>query len=284
MIHKPRHLVTAASIPNQVFHSQNLNEETSHKRNSKSPKSFYTKVYEKLNTAMSRERFLAFACHIMETNEEDLALELMRSCGLWIEIDDREIVRFSDQNFNDCEFCFVDIETTGSKPDFSSVIEIGAIKVKDQKIIDSFESLVYAKEVPQEIVELTGIRADMLAGAPNEKDVLKAFRAFLGNSVFVAHNVVFDYRFISDKLEGYEEFGLLNPRICSVELAQKTITSPRYSLSYLNEFLGIHAPASHRAYCDAYVCKKVFDIACLALPKNITSLREVIEFTRGKKL
>ncbi len=279
MIHKPKYLVTRL----KPIHQEAPPPLPSPKP--KAEKSFYTKVYEKLNQPINKSRFLAFACHIMGVDKEDLALEMMRSCGLWVDIQGEDILCLSTQRgFSDCEFCFVDIETTGSKPNVANIIEIGAIKVKNNEIIDRFESLVYAKEVPEEITDLTGISAEMLSDAPSEKKVLKDFRAFLGDSVFVAHNVAFDYGFISARLESHGDFGLLNPRICSVEFAQKTILSPRYSLAFLNEFLGINAPVSHRAYHDAYACKEVFNIASLMLPKDVVSLQDVIEFTRGKKL
>ncbi len=276
MIHKPKHLITRLKNTQAILPPS---------PKPKVEKSLYTKVYEKLSQPMNKNRFLPFACHIMGVDEGDLALEMMRSCGLWIEVEGEDILFLGKQtNFNDCEFCFVDIETTGSRPNTASIIEIGAIKVKNNEVIDRFETLVYSKEVPEEITDLTGISSEMLVDAPSERKVLQDFRSFLGNCVFVAHNVVFDYGFISARLEYYGDFGLLNPRICSVEFAQKTILSPRYSLAFLNEFLGINAPASHRAYYDAYVCKEVFSIASLMLPNDAISLQDVIEFTRGKKL
>ena len=87
------------------------------------------------------------------------------------------------------EFVIVDIETNGSKPYNSQVIEIGAIKSRGGRIIDRFESFIYAKEIPEYITKLTGIEAKDLKQAPSQKEVLLRFKEFLGDAVFVAHNV-----------------------------------------------------------------------------------------------
>ncbi len=258
----------------------------SHAEASPPPPSLYARVYKKFQApALPLYRFIPFACSLMNQPQEDLALEMLRACGLWFDIVDKNVelgTKFVD--LKDCEFCFVDIESTGSRPQEAQIIEIAAIKLKNAQVIQKFESLVYAKQIPQEIQKLTGLRPQTLCSAPSEREVLAQFREFLGRSVFVAHNVNFDYNFISARLEEYGGFGLLNPRICSVELAQKTILSARYSLAHLNRFLGINIPESHRAYCDTYVCMQIFKIACLMLPARVQSLQDLIEFSRGKKL
>ena len=79
---------------------------------------------------------------------------------------------------------------------------------------------------------------------------MEQFKVFLGQSVFVAHNARFDYGFISATLEalGYGE--LLNRRLCTIDLARRTIASPKYGLGTLKEILGINN-AHHRALNDA---------------------------------
>ena len=277
MIRKPLHLI-------KILQNRGSHQNVSKSVKNFSKQSLYHKIYKKLQSGCKRQDFLAFCEEILEVNEKELILELLRGCGLWIVEDSKNVSLDLSLHYQECEYCFVDIETTGSKPIESSVIEIGAIKYFRGKIIDRFETLVYANKIPEEITQLTGIDTKMLQNSPSEKYALLELRKFLGNSVFVAHNVAFDYNFISSRLEKYGDYGLLNPRICSVELAQKSILSPRYSLSFLNEFLGVNAPASHRAYADAFVCMRVFEIALLNLPKEVYSLKDLIVFSRGKRL
>lgn len=246
----------------------------------------YNKIYAKFQKPhLKNEKFLPFIRDIFEVDDSNLALELLQGCGFWLMQKD-EFFELGTlyKEINDSVFCFVDIETIGSKPQDSKIIEIGAIKYHKGKIIDRFETLVYAEFVPEHIVELTGITTQMLEDAPMEHKILKAFREFLGDSIFVAHNVLFDYTFISEKLEIYGDFPLLNPRLCTIDLARKSILSLRYSLGYLNHFLGINIKEQHRALSDAYMSLEVFKIALLSLPHNVKNVQELIEFSRGKKL
>jgi len=182
-------------------------------------------------------------------------------------------------------FTVVDIETSGSKPDRAQVIEIGAIKFCGDEVIDRFESFIYAEEVPEYITKLTGIEASDLESAPSQAEVLRRFKEFLGDSVFVAHNVNFDYNFISHKLMECGLGELANRRLCSIDLARRTIESERYGLEYLNENLGIRTAVSHRAYADALTAYEVMRRALAHVPKEIKTTEELIDFSKkGKKL
>lgn len=183
----------------------------------------------------------------------------------------------------DSILCFVDIEATGTKNvESGQIIEIGALKVKNNEIIDTFESFIYSPFVPEEIIELTGITSCMLENAPKIQQVLKDFRIFLGDSVFVAHNVGFDYNFISDSLKYYKMPALLNARFCTLDLSRRVIPSCRHSLSFLNEMLGINNTTSHRALADAITSYEIYKICTLSLPRSIESTKDLIDFSKGK--
>ncbi|MRI58093.1 MAG: DNA polymerase III subunit epsilon [Epsilonproteobacteria bacterium] len=181
------------------------------------------------------------------------------------------------------EYVVVDIETSGSKPEHSQVIELGAIKFRGDRIVDRFESFIYADEVPEYITKLTGIEQKHLDDAPSQKDVLRRFKEFLGDAVFVAHNVNFDYNFISSKLEQLGLGRLANRKICSIDLARKTIESERYGLEFLNEALGINTAVSHRAYADALTAYKIMQMALARVPKEIKSTEDLIAFSKRAK-
>ncbi len=175
-------------------------------------------------------------------------------------------------------FCIVDIETTASDVENGQIIELGAVLIQNSKEIDRFESLVYAPEVPEPIVELTGINADKLEHAPSLRSVLEKFRLFLKDYVFVAHNVGFDYKFISDSFMQCGYGPMLNRRLCTIDLAKKTIKSERYGLEYLREFLELEKGELHRAFWDAYNASEIFCKSLQNLPDDIFTAEELIAF------
>lgn len=246
----------------------------------------YDQLYARLkNSPMPKEDFLNHISNIAGLyGNVDEELEMLKSCGFPIIQENENIfLNTTKTKIEDQVFCFVDIETTGSKPKEYSIIEVGALKYQNGKIIDKFESFVCVEEIPEKITELTGISLSNVSDSPCLADVLRSFRIFLSDCVFVAHNVNFDYGFISYHMDAIGLGGLLNPKLCTIDLARKTILSPRYSLPFLNEFLGINTPVSHRAYADALTSLKVFEIALLCIPKWISNTQDLLDFSKGKK-
>jgi len=217
----------------------------------------------------------------------DFFLELSRAQGL--NIIKRQGHYFFQTKFTkleDAEFCIVDIETNGSKIERHQIIEIAAIKVKNGKIIDSYESLVHTKEINPHITEITGIKASDTKNAPTLKKVLQEFKSFLGDAIFIAHDVKFDYNFISASLEkcGFES--LLNRTLCSLSFAERSISSYRYGLSYLNDSLNLNPNATHhRAMSDVMTTYGLF-IHCMdKCDASLNNVEDLIKFSReGKRL
>ncbi len=178
------------------------------------------------------------------------------------------------------KFCVVDIETNGSKPDSSQIIEIGAIMIQNGVEIDRFETFVKADEIPENIVYLTHITMKDLKHAPSLKSTLEKFRLFLKDAVFVAHNVNFDYGFISSSMENAGFGPLLNRKICSIELAKKTIEAPKYGLGTLIEHLNIQVEQHHRALSDAKAAQVVFKKSLQNLPDSVITTEDLIKFVR----
>ncbi|PAF47767.1 DNA polymerase III subunit epsilon [Helicobacter sp. 12S02634-8] len=244
----------------------------------------YFRLYDRLkSSSLSKAEFLKHLGLVGQCIDFESEIEVLKSCGFPL-LEDKEhiFLETTKIKWQEQTFCFVDIETTGSKPQSGSIIEIGALKYRNGEMIGKFESFVYAKEIPEKITELTGICAKDICHAPNVRDVLRDFRVFLGDSVFVAHNVKFDYSFISHHMESIGLYPLLNPKLCTIDLARKTILSPRYSLGFLNTFLGINTSVSHRAYADALSALRVFEICLYTLPKAVKSTQDLIDFSKGK--
>ena len=112
-------------------------------------------------------------------------------------IDDRIAIHgHQDIGFSDEIVCF-DIETTGLKVTQEAITEIGAVRLRNGEIVETFQTFVDPeRRLTPEIIGLTGITDEMLRGAPKLKDALTAFLAFAGDAPLAAHNAEFDISFI----------------------------------------------------------------------------------------
>ncbi|MEA3513233.1 MAG: 3'-5' exonuclease [Campylobacterota bacterium] len=211
----------------------------------------------------------------------ELETELLISNGMPLYFfDDMVGLKTLKTKLEDQVFCIVDIETTAGNAKDGQIIEIGAIKYKNNQIIETYESLVNTKEISLKIQELTGITPQMTQDAPNIKTVLEEFKIFLEDDLFVAHAISFDYKFISDSFKRFNLGELCNRRLCTIELAKRTIDCQRYGLKYLKEYLDINIDDHHRAYSDALSTQIVLEKCIKLLPDNINTTEELIEFTK----
>lgn len=209
--------------------------------------------------------------------------ELLNIFGL--PVDKNEDIFFLRTSITDIlsqEFCFVDIETNGSNPSKSQIIEIAAVKTKGIEVIDKFETLVFCDSVSDMISGITGINVDKLVDKPSEKDVLYDFRLFIGCAVFVAHNADFDYGFISESMKKYDIPPLYNRKLCTIELAKRTIKAEKYGLKYLAELLKLDDFLHHRAYSDAYASYEIFKKSLENLPFSVNTTEDLIDFSKTK--
>lgn len=152
-----------------------------------------------------------------------------------------------------------DIETTGLEVETEEIIEIGALKVIDGKIVDRFMEFVKPqKEISQKITEITGITNDMVANARPIQEVIKDFVVFCADHVLVGHNIQFDYKFCKRyaAMFGYafEKKGIDTLKIARA--VHKDMESK--SLGALCEHYQIVNHAAHRAYHDALATAKLY--------------------------
>src|SRR6056297_2362260 len=148
----------------------------------------------------------------------------------------------------------VDVETTGMLPEKGDrVIEIGAVKMRGDQIIERFNQLIRPDFlVTREIESLTGITNSMLRDAPGSRHVMTYFVDFIGNYPFVAHNASFDQKFIDAELS---LFGKPRPTNfnCTLQLARRIYSDPtNYKLGTLVQYKQLNPAATfHRALADA---------------------------------
>ena len=217
----------------------------------------------------------------------ELEFELLLSNGLPLEFDgDFVYLKTTKTPIKEQTFCVVDIETNGgSAKKGYQIIELGAVKYKNGEIIGKFESLVHAREIPPYVQEVTKINLKMLEDAPRLEKVLKEFKVFLEDDVFIAHDIKFDYTFISDSFEKFHLGKLLNRKICSIDLAKRTIQSEKYGLGFLKEVLNIQVDNHHRAYYDALTTAIVFEKSLLNIDSSkIKTVEDLISFSKSDNI
>ncbi len=180
-------------------------------------------------------------------------------------------------------YCVIDIETNGSKPGTSQVIEIGAVMLEDGKVVDRFETFVECAFLPEYITKITGIEPTDLIGAPTRKEALTRLKHFMGDAIFVAHNANFDYGFLNASFDRFGLGQIGNPKLCTIDLARRTFESERYGLAYLIDFLEIETATHHRAYSDAVCAAKVMEKSVETLPKYVKTADELLRFSVSSK-
>lgn len=149
-------------------------------------------------------------------------------------------------------YVVVDVETTGGRGEHHRVTEIGAVKMQGGKVIDRFSTLLNPqRSIPPSITRLTGITSDMVADAPYFADIADQFESFMGDAIFVAHNVEFDYGFISRE---FARIGKIfrHAKLCTCASMRRLYPGHRsYSLNALCTAFDIPLKSHHRALCDA---------------------------------
>jgi DNA polymerase III epsilon subunit family exonuclease len=159
------------------------------------------------------------------------------------------------------DFVVFDIETTGPKMPPSRVMEIGAVRVRGGRIVNEFQTLVNPlMPIPPFIAGLTGISDGMVASAPTFDEVAADWLSFADTAVLVAHNAVFDVRFINHEVSNvFPGRRMMNSHICTVSLARRLLPDLKsFRLVALAEHFAVPHYKRHRAGDDARATARVF--------------------------
>ena len=157
------------------------------------------------------------------------------------------------------EFVAVDVETTGLKPDRQRVTEVAAIRYRDGREAERFETLVNPeRRIPRYISDLTGITAVHVADAPPFAAIAADLVRFLGPLPIVGHNVRFDLAFLDAELARLGLPALANQRVDTLTLATRLVpTLRRPSLDKVALAVGLDPRHVHRAGVDAQLTAEV---------------------------
>lgn len=176
-----------------------------------------------------------------------MQLDLLGRAGFAVEVNRVEWIIDPEQIY-----VVVDVETTGGRATRNRVTEIGAVKVQNGRILERWQSLINPQQaIPASITRLTGITNAMVAGAPVFAEIADDFQSFMGEAIFVAHNVRFDYGFITEEFRRLDR-RFRHPQLCTCASMRSLFKGHKsYSLGKLCSAYGIELTSHHRALCDA---------------------------------
>ncbi|MFQ6772849.1 MAG: PolC-type DNA polymerase III [Clostridia bacterium] len=158
------------------------------------------------------------------------------------------------------EYVVFDIETSGLSPETDEIIEIGAVKIQDDKIVSTFSVLIKPSfPVSEEITNLTGISNEMLENCESINNVMPDFYKYCHGATLVGHNLEdFDFKFV-DKTAKKLLYNFDNPRMDTLIMARNTVRGvSNYKLGTLVNHFNIPLVNAHRAWADALATAKLF--------------------------
>lgn len=154
----------------------------------------------------------------------------------------------------------LDLETTGLRPAHDRILEIGALRVEEGEVTDTYNTLIDSGiPIPERITELTGITDEMTQGSPELREAVEKFLEFSGDLVLLGQNILFDYSFMKRNVQNlggtYERKGLDTltiSRSCLPQLESR-------SLDRLASYFGIPQEHHHRALDDALTTARIYE-------------------------
>jgi DNA polymerase III epsilon subunit family exonuclease len=162
----------------------------------------------------------------------------------------------------DAVFCAFDLETTGLSS-FSRIVEVGAVRFTVGEKGEHFETLVDPGcAIPRGAMSVHGITDEMVAGAPQAREVLEELVEFASGCVLVAHNARYDVSVMSTELVRAGMELPPNDVICTIKASKRFLPQmPNYRLQTVAGVLQIDPGGWHRALSDAVAAKQIFEIA-----------------------
>ncbi len=170
-----------------------------------------------------------------------------------------------------------DLETTGLEYD-CEIIEIGAVKVVNDEIVDTFEELIKpTRRIPESASKVNGITDDTVKNSRSAENVLNDFMDFIKYEILIGHNVKdFDFKVLLHNVMRFTGKAVTNRTVDTMSMARLRLQLPNYRLSTLCEFFSIVNDNAHRALSDATATYK-----CYIALKNYDE-KENSEFSHSK--
>ncbi|MDE7453390.1 MAG: 3'-5' exonuclease [Clostridia bacterium] len=159
-----------------------------------------------------------------------------------------------------CDYTVVDIETNGLDSGTCEIIEVSALKYRNEVLQDSFSTLIKpTRRINWYITNLTGITDEMVKYAPDIVEAMQEFYGFIGKDILIGHNVNFDVNFLYDNLWIHNGLILDNSFVDTLRLARKALPQlTNHKQTTIAEYYGIATDGSHRALRDCEICNACY--------------------------
>ena len=182
------------------------------------------------------------------------------------------------------DYTVLDLEMTGLSAKTDKIIEIGAIKVRDGRVTDTYGTLVNSGQpVPERIRELTGITGEMAAAGEPEDEAVAFLLDFIGEDVIVGHNVRFDYSFLKQWAVNHKR--PLQMYACDTLRMARGLLPPEQpkKLECLCEYFQIHRENAHRALDDAMETQLIYEHLADMAEEKAQNLLQPVELVYKAK-
>lgn len=187
---------------------------------------------------------------------------------------------------SEATFAVTDVETTGTSPDRHRLTEVACILVKNGEILSENSTLINPEcYISRDIQRITGISNGMVASSPTASEIAPEVRSwFPSDSIFTAHNVQFDVRFLQSTFRRTNADPLESPTLCTLRLARRLMPMHRgFSLGRLARHLGVRISNRHRALGDARATARILGILLeLAENQGIESIDQLTQRQHGR--
>ena len=159
------------------------------------------------------------------------------------------------------DYSVVDLETTSAFVGYADIIEISAVKVRNNKIVDEFSTLVNPHcHIPEEATAINHITDEMVADAPDLEDIFSAFLTFVGSDVIVGYNnASFDMNVLYDSSLEITGFPFTNDYIDLLHSARRCLELENHKLETVSKYYKLDTEGEHRALKDCYLTKECYD-------------------------
>ncbi|KRM91393.1 PolC-type DNA polymerase III [Fructilactobacillus florum] len=176
-------------------------------------------------------------------------------------VDDGEPIAYNDahRSLRDATYVIFDTETTGLSAVYDRVIELSAVKMQGNQVIEKFEEFIDPKfHLSEQTTNLTSITDEMVAGSKSEAEVFRLFREFCGDAIIVGHNVTFDIGFMDTGYRRHDMEEIKNPIIDTLTLSRFLYPDFKsYRLNTLAKKFDVALEHHHRAIYDAETTGKL---------------------------
>jgi DNA polymerase III epsilon subunit family exonuclease len=210
--------------------------------------------------------------------KNDRRFKLVENNTLELQKDD-----WQSRLLKELDFVVVDVEATGAKTPPNRLIELGAYRIREGRIVDKFLSLVNPEiPIPRFVMALTGITNEMVKAAPVFADIAPRWLDFVSESVLVAHNAPFDTSFLNHEISRvYPGHRMVNPHLCTVRLSRRALPElTNHRLDTIASHFSIPIISRHRAGSDALATAELFLLLLSKLEEEhgITDLTAARDF------